>query len=121
MQVSVIHAGTERSGLPLTAVQIALACTSGPDIGTLVVVEVECMSWSTALVAPTTTILPAIAPAGTRPSIRSENDTERIVPGGPRKSIHAEPSSKVAGLIGRWVTCSALATASVGRPLRAWL
>ena len=72
---------------------MALASISGPDMSSPEAVGVGWTSWSVAAVAPTTTIRPRTRAGSTRPSTRSENETVSIVPGGPRKSIQAPPSS----------------------------
>ena len=69
------------------------------------------MSWSDGADDPTTTILPRNAEAGSVRLMRFTNETVVIVPGGPRKSIHASPPS--GGSSWRPSADSAAATAKV--------
>ena len=83
--------GICRSGLPCSAVQIALAWISAPGICRSPGADVGWTSCSAGAVAPTTTILPRSSAAPTRPSSTSANEYVGIVPVGPRKSISALP------------------------------
>ena len=78
------QSGAVRSGSARVAVQIAFAWISGPDMRSSLAAGVACTSWSDGDVAPTTTILPRKTAGSTRPRMRSENETVRIVPGPPR-------------------------------------
>ena len=102
-----------RSGKSASAVAIALACTSGPDMR--LPAAVACSSWSTGAVAPTTTTLPRTAAGSKWPLRTSVKDRFVTVPGGPRKSIQP-PSSRAAGTGWRCSSCETTA-AIVGSPL----
>ena len=62
-----IARGTLRSGRPCSAVQMALAWTSGPDMTSLEAVGAKCRSWSVGAEAPTTTVFPRMRAGSTRP------------------------------------------------------
>ncbi len=86
------QSGALRSGSPCSAVQIALAWTSGPDMSSVSDVGVGCRSWSVGAVAPTTTMRSRTIAGSNFPASTRSNGIDGIVPGGPRKSIHAPRS-----------------------------
>ncbi len=77
------------SGEPRISDWIALACSSGPLIGSRPEVATGWTSWNVEAVAPTTTTLPLILLAGTLPFITWLNDSCSMLPGPPAKSIHS--------------------------------
>ena len=100
------HAGASRSGLPRMAVAIAAAWISGPD--TSVPAEVSWRSCSDGADAPTTTIFPRSALAGTLPWSTSMNATVGIVPAPPGKSISRRWPGLARRPVRRWVVAVAM-------------
>jgi len=64
-------------------VAVALAATSGPDIGSEPLVAVLCTSCRTGAEAPTTTVLPAKKFRGKLPSSTRAKEIDGNVPVGP--------------------------------------
>src|ERR1700760_116278 len=93
---------------------MALACPSAPAMGVVLVVDVEWTSCSVGADAPTTTILPWNTLGLTRPARTSEKETVRMEPGGPGKSISADPFWNRFGL----TLCAATAAAALAKPGR---
>ena len=78
------HHGAVRSGRRWSAVQIALAWISGPDMTWSSAAGVACTSCSAGAEAPTTTTRSRTSAGSTLPLTRLENETVSIVPGPPR-------------------------------------
>ena len=78
-----VQPGASRSGIPRSAVEIALAWISGPDISWSLAVGVAWTSWSVGALAPITTMRLRSFSGSTRPLTRSEKWYVGTVPRGP--------------------------------------